>query len=524
MGHASGAPLVLTDVAARAGLGTISGHGGAWYGTGVAFVDLDGDGWADLYFGMASGQTDQLCLNRRDGSFACADAPGAPVNNGDVMAIAAGDYDGDGDLDLYVMRQGPNTLLRNDGGGRFTDVTDATGTAGDPSRANHTTGTFLDFDGDGRLDLYLGHWSPMGKLSPVSNPILLRQSEAGTFTDVTASSGIDTHGRPSLAMIAFDYDGDGKQDLFVTGDFNPVALFHNDGGRFSDVTAMQPAGFAIAVTEGMGIDAADLDGDGLPDLYATGNKHVATDGTLVAGETGSALLLNRGDGTFRSAAMELGVNADYSWGTGLQDFDDDGFIDIFVATDMSDHNSVYRNLNGSAFVEEAIPGIEQGHNNCVSAAFADYDNDGRVDVVLHQLDGQPPRLLHNGSAAGHWLGVVARSGRGDLGARVEVTVDGRVLSREVLSQTSHGAASDRRLVFGLGAADHAGVRVTFADGRVVDAGEVRADTIVAVDPIGMHPLTPAPAAGCDYAPGAPSPAPAIALLALAGLVLRRRAH
>jgi hypothetical protein len=502
----------MSDIGSQAGLSNVTGHAAAWYGTAVAFVDLDGDGWADLYFGMAKGQIDQFCKNRRDGGFDCSIAPGAPVNPGDVIAIAAGDYDSDGDLDLYVMRDGPNSLLRNDHG-RFTDVTAATGTVGNNASHITPTGTFLDFDGDGRLDLYLGHWAPLGAAAVNQ---LLRQGDAGVFSDVTPLAGSNNQKRPTLALLAFDYDRDGLQDLYITGDFNLSELLHNQGGRFVDVTAQQPSGFDSAVTEGMGIDAADVDGDGRLDLYATGNKQSAGSG-LAFGETGSALLLNRDDG-FHSMSVDLGVNASYAWGTGLVDLDDDGWPDIFVATNMDDHYSIYQSQSGTSFVLQDFPGVESGHNNCVTAAFADYDNDGRVDIVLHQLDGHPPRLLHNLTKAGHWLGVLLQTGHDELGARVAVRAGGRVMERELLSQTSHGAESDRRFTFGLGDATSADVIVTFADGEVVESDGISADRVMAVDRQEVRPARLAPpASGCSLA-GSPATSWPLLIVALSLMI------
>jgi hypothetical protein len=516
--HSSAAPITLRDKSQPAGLGSIFGISGSWYGSAVAFVDLDGDGWADLYFGMASGQADQLCRNQRDGTFSCGRVPGVAVNAGDVLAIASGDYDGDGDLDLYVMRNGPNSLLRNDGHFHFTDVGAATGTAGDTLHHLTTTGTFLDFDRDGRLDLYLGHWAPMGHKGPDTANQLLQQGADGKFRDVSPLLGSNNRDRPTLALLAVDYDGDGLQDLYVTGDFNLSELLHNDGGSFSDVTALQPMGFDSAVTEGMGIDAADVDGDGWLDLYATGNKQSAGTG-LAFGETGSALLLGGGAG-FHSVAIDLGVNANYSWGTGFVDLDDDGWPDIFVATNMDDHYSIYRSQAGQAFTLEAFPGFESGHNNCVTAAFADYDNDGRVDIVLHELDGHPPRLLHNETQAGHWLGVLL-SGDGDrLGARISLTAGGRTMTRELLSQTSHGSDSDRRFTFGLGDATRANVVVTFPDGKRVEADNLAADRIVAFDREGLTDAHVAPPSGCSFAasPQRREPSPLFLLIGLLWLL------
>jgi hypothetical protein len=514
---ASAQPITLVDRAADDGLGAVTAPGSAWAGAGIAFVDLDGDRWPDLYFGGAKGGPDWLCLNRH-GHFDCQPVPGT-MNQQDVVAIAAGDVDADGDLDLYVMRQGPNSLLINDGYARFTDVTDARHAGTDTSHPITSTGTFLDYDGDGRLDLLLGHWESFGTSIPQAHAQLLRQREDGTFTDVTLASGIDNRNHPSLALIAADWDKDGKQDVWITGDFHPTYFFHNSGdGTFSDATQLQPMNVASSVTEGMGIDAADLDGDGNLDLYATGNQ-VTDQGGYVAGEWGSALLFGHGDGTFENRAVELGVNTVFSWGTGLVDFDNDGLVDIFVATDYADHHSVYRNLGGRQFTEIGVPGLYVHRNQCVAAAFADYDGDGRVDIALHRLDGTPPQLLHNESDSGnHYLQVRLHTGREELGARVQVAAGDLVLERELLGQTSHGSTNDRRFTFGLGAATSAVVTVFFPDGTTASAS-VLADQEVWMGRTGEVPIPPP--GGCAFAASAPA-SPFASLLLLLLLLARRR--
>jgi hypothetical protein len=503
----------LIDVAPAAGVGALAFYGSTWYGGGVAFVDLDGDSWPDLYFGAAKGEPDALCTNRGDGTFACAEVALAP-NGADVLAVAAGDYDGDGDLDLYVMREGPNSLLRNDGGGHFTDVTAQTGTAGKQS-ALTPTGTFFDFDGDGRLDLYLGHWFA-SEVRPLARDQILRQQEDGTFVDVTAASGVDDLERSSLAMIAFDYDQDGRQDLYLSGDFAGDLLFHNEGGgHFTDVTALQPAGFQNAVTEGMGADTADVDGDGAPDLYVTGNNNNS--------DYGAALLESNGTGTFASVGASLGVNTGYSWGTGMVDLDNDGWVDIFVATDVADHDSIFRNQGGGRFVEEALAGMEAGNRQCVTAAFADYDRDGRVDLVLHRIDGHHPQLFHNETRTqNHWLEVRIVSPRDELGARVRVTTSSGSQERELLSQSSKGSQSDRRFHFGLAGDAAADVEVRFPDGLSVTASNVAGDRAVTIDRAGAvaDDLGP-PGGGCALG-GRRTPAPWLLGAALLALAISRR--
>jgi hypothetical protein len=485
--------FVLQDRAEQAGLDGISLVGTAWYGVAIAFVDLDGDGWPDLYFGAGRGQRDWLCLNRRDGRFACSNV--GSVNASDVLAISAGDYDNDGDLDLYLMRVGKNALLRNDGHARFEDVTDATAASGDPARIT-ATGTFLDYDGDGRLDLYLGHW--FGSSDDfLARDQLLHQTAHGIFEDLTAPAQIDDGGRSTLALIAYDYDGDGRQDLYLTGDGGEDSLFHNRGdGTFEDVTARQPSGFAALAREGMGIDVADYDGDGRFDLYVSNAKRPG-------GPDGSVLLVQRADGYYDSRAAELGVQADFGWGTAWVDLDNDGWPDIAVFGDVADHHFLYHNVEGKRFDAQLLPGTNFGTMSCVAAAFADYDGDGRVDVVLARFDGTRPMLLHNETpTANHWVGVTLRGEprqRDPLGSLVEVRIGARWLKRQLLAQTSRGAQNERRLHFGLGgAAQIDELVVTWPSGARERATNLPVDRTLTIQQ-GVGVVRPAEG-GCAMAP------------------------
>jgi MYXO-CTERM domain-containing protein len=447
--------FTLRDASAEAGLGGIAMHDGAYFGTAVAFVDLDGDLWPDLYLGAGRGERDRLCLNTRDGRFACQEV--GPVRTAVALAVAAADYDNDGDLDLYVMG-GSNQLLENDGRAHFTDVTAAHKAAGDGSYT--PTGTFFDYDGDGLLDLYLGR-GDSGLDGDQQAPQVLRQNPDRTFTDVTAASGLSL-AKNTLAMIAFDYDGDMRQDVLVTGNFDLVSLFHNEGGgHFVNVTAHQSAGFQQAVTEGMGLDVADFDGDGDFDIYASNSLNNTAN-------PGSGFFVNRGDGTFDSMAKPYGVLADFGWGNGWADFDNDSWPDILVVGNRVDHHYLFRNIDGQRFEQQLLPHAVSGMAlDCITAAFADYDRDGMVDVLLASLDGTPIQLLHNETPSlGNWIAVSLEGARqrDPLGALVEVHAGGRVLKRQLLSQTSKGSQNERPLRFGVGTANTVDVTITWPGG------------------------------------------------------------
>jgi hypothetical protein len=413
-------------------------------------------------------------LNTRDGHFKCGLV--GPLRVQPALAVAAGDYDNDGDLDLYVMSGGQNVLLENDGRAHFVDVTDqchVAGNAGFPT----TTGTFFDVDGDGRLDLYLGH-GDSGLESGAPLPEVLRQNPDHTFSDVTMQSGLAVP-KNTLSMLAFDYDNDMRQDVIVTGNFALVSLFHNDGnGHFSDVTTNQPMGFQTAVVEGMGLDIADFDGDGDFDIYASNSLNNPDN-------LGSGFFVNQGNGTFASMAAQYGVLASFDWGTSWADFDNDGWPDPLTVGNSAVSRALYRNVAGQRFERQMLPSYPDGPVlPCVTSALADYDRDGRVDIILARLDGTPPELLHNETAATHnWLSIslAGKTQRDPIGALVEVTAAGRVLKRQLLAQTSKGTQSERLLQVGVGDAKLVDITVHWPLGGTNHLSNVPVNRIVAFD-------------------------------------------
>jgi hypothetical protein len=416
-----------------------------------------------------------------------------------MLGVVGGDYDNDGDLDLYVLSNGSgNRLYRNDGKGRFVDVTSETGAAGDPSLVTPTA-TFLDYDGDGLLDLFLGHWEA-SETSYNARPQLLRQVSPGKLVETTADAGIDTMNRSSLSSLSWDYDGDGLPDLYVGADFDFPSLFHNEGGgRFRDATGQQPVAFTGEVTEAMGLDVADWNGDGLLDIYISNSKRKDT--------PGSGFFVYNGDGTFTSRAGDLGIRADFGWGVGFTDFDNDTWPDIFVGGDEVDHQFLYHNMNGLSFTEEGLPTPHIGHQDCVAAAFADYDNDGRTDILLVRMNGEAPELWHNVTETGnHWLTVrLVGDKRDPTGAVVVVTGRDHPLTRTLLSESSHASQSDRRLPFGLGSsAARVDVSVRWPSGSTDVVNDVAVDREITIaENVGLTDDHPARAAGCAVADGRP---------------------
>jgi hypothetical protein len=488
-------------------------------GGGVAFFDFDNDDWPDLFF--VNGRTVEdapegraprnfLFRNNRDGTFRDVSERSGLARSGWGQGVCAGDYNNDGREDLYVTYWGDNVLYRNDGEGSFSD---ATGEADLPStKGRWSTGcSFFDYDRDGHLDLFVSNYvtfdfekaplpgdnyfctfmsvpvacGPEG-LGGGTN-ILYHNRGDGTFEDVTEKSGIANPRGPSTMTIsvtgrswrrigaygfqsvAADFDNDGWPDVFVACDTAPSLLYHNNhDGTFTEIGV--PAGAALSgqgvAQGGMGAATADFNGDGWLDLA---RANFSGDPTT--------LYRNNGDGSFYdvSNAAGLGVNTKYvGMGVGFLDADNDGWMDLFVANGhvypeadripgiigFKQRNLLYRNLGNGRFADvsaTAGPGLK-AEGSSHGTAFADYDNDGDVDIAVSN-NNAPPNLLRNqGGNKKNWIAVKlvgTRSNRSAIGARVRVTVGGQSQMQEVTSGSSFMSQNDLRLHFGLGAAKSA---------------------------------------------------------------------
>jgi enediyne biosynthesis protein E4 len=496
-------------------------------GSGVALLDYDGDGDLDLYAVQGAWLAppgpgrerpvlppppgplvDRLFRNdtatvggERRLRFVDVTAEAGLAAGGYGMGVVVGDYDGDGDPDLYVTNLGPNQLWRNDGDGTFTDVTAESG-AGDDRWT--VSGAFLDYDLDGRLDLFLvdyvdfslatakpcrtitGALDYCGPLShrPVGDR-LLRNLGGGRFADVTEAAGIAAAPPAAgLGVVVSDVDGDGRPDLFVANDGMPNHLWRNaGGGRFEETAlvagvSVNQAGQAEA---GMGVAAGDADGDGDEDLLLT---HLAL-------ET-NTFYRNRGGGDFEDATLASGLGPP-SWpltgfGNAWIDVDNDGWLDLaavyggvrVIPEQLSAGDpfplrmpkQLYRNLGGGRFA--LVPAEEAGETFALpevgrGLAAGDLDDDGDTDLVATN-NGGPLRLLINqvGQDAA-WLGLrlVDAAGVAAIGAVAAVTLaDGRRLVRRVRTDGGYASAHDPRLLFGLGAATApVEIGVTWAKGR-----------------------------------------------------------
>lgn len=467
--------ITLVDVSDAVGLAGLAA-GGNSHGVGVAFVDVDGDDWADIF--VVNGRSNvtgdtypSLHLrNRGDGTF--DDVSGTSGFGGilggiDGYSIAAGDLDGDGDVDLYVGAQPRDILLVNRGDGTFDDMTAARGAGGpdsDPSLVGDGKSKVVsvgDFDGDRHLDLVSASTT-----LPPPGAYLLRNRGDGTFEDISESAGvhIGSRGNPCAVMWS-DFDNDADADLWIWNDRGSKVLLRNDGGTtLTDITG--DAGLdAVGITHPMGIDAADIDHDGDLDFY-------------VSNIGNNPLLRNNGDGTFVDITRQAGTGGRYGWGLGFEDLNADTWPDIFVAQEDDNPNLVFTHQGvvppKYASTEVPHPGVidaSAAHN--VAVAFADYDHDGRIDVLTARTDGSRPTLYRNETDLGTHgtLDVVVAPDPGDdpgggIGVRVAISVGGMIQFLDVAGGSSRASQTDLSARFGLGQALGAEwVAAIWPDGR-----------------------------------------------------------
>ena len=463
---------------------------------GGALFDMDQDGDLDAYLVQAGSlwpnapaeeRAPANRLYRNDGLGRFSDVTAGSGAEGPVggygVGAAAGDYDNDGDVDLYVAAIGQNALLENQGGGRFADVTEAAGVDGEGWPAS---AAWLDFDRDGDLDLYVARylvWSaqtdrqcftmggqpdycgPRSYAQPLRD-LLYRNDGEGRFSEISEAAGLGAVFGNGMGVAPADFDDDGWPDIFVANDGMPNQLWMNQrDGTFRDEAptrgvAVDEEGLAKA---GMGTQAIDIDEDGDLDIWVVN----------LNGERDS-LFINEGD-YFRSDAARWGL-AEQSpaftrFGTAFQDLDNDGLLDLYLANGrvtrhkqeavaadpLAEANLLFRGEPERRFslvmpqggTSDSLVGTSR------AAVFGDVDDDGLLDVLVVNRDS-PVYLLHNvGPAQRHWLGirVLERHGRDAYGARVVIEMKGRRLTREVQAAYSYLASNDPRLHIGLGAVD-----------------------------------------------------------------------
>jgi len=526
---AADAPIVFTDVTAAAGIRFKhnSGAFGKKYlpetiGAGGAWLDFDGDGWPDLLLANSKNWPGRpgpptrpaLYRNNHDGTF--TDVTRGSGLDVDMygLGVAAADYDNDGKTDVYLTGLGGNRLFRNLGGGKFADVTAKAGVA---NGGFSTSAVFFDYDKDGKLDLFVANyveWSIDKDLfctldgthksycTPESykgqSPALYHNRGDGTFEDVTAKAGLQNPSSKALGVTLLDYDGDGWLDLFVANDTQPNKLYRNKGnGTFAEVgmaagVAFNEGGVARA---GMGVDAADYDGSGRPSLII-GN--FSNEMMALYHNEGTGLFIDEAPTSTLGQATLLSL----TFACFFFDYDLDGRPDIFagnghVADDIATVQPkvryaqpphLFRNAGGGRFevMDDKLgpafarPMVARG------AAYADFDGDGDLDLLVTTNNG-PARLLRNdGGNRNHFLRVHTvgtRSNRDGIGARVTATPEGAAKRWGIVKTgSSYASQSELTLTFGLGPTARASkVEVAWPSGTVDTIPNVPADRTIIVE-------------------------------------------
>jgi len=491
-------------------------------GGGVAVLDYDNDGRLDIFFVNGAhipnpDKSDPKYWNRlyhqnADRTFTDVTEKARLTGreqNRYGMGVAVGDYDNDGFEDIYVTGLGGNTLYQNNGNGTFTDVTTK---AGIQSEGWSTSAGFFDYDNDGKLDLFVcrylewsfddkrfcGEHRPGGRSYchpdnfPAVTNVLFHNNGDGTFTDVSAKTGIAAAQGKSLGVAFADYDNDGWTDIYVANDSVACQLFHNNhNGTFTETALPAGVGFNEdgQTFAGMGTDFADYDNDGFPDIVVTDLSNQRY-----------LLFHNNRDGTFTDATTRAGVGAatlSYSgWSTRFLDYDNDGWKDLFFAQghvmdniEVTSPNLRYlqpplllRNTAGH-FSKVDASGAMQKLWAGRGAAFGDLDNDGAIDIVVTNI-GQKAYILHNAGAGGNgWLRLDLtgkKSNRDGIGCRIRVTSASNLVQYYTVNTAAgYLSASDKRPLIGLGASRMAkSVEITWPSGVVQRFANIPSGTIL----------------------------------------------
>jgi hypothetical protein len=497
-------------------------------GAGVAMLDYDNDGWLDLFFvngariqdpmpqGASPDKSDprfwnRLYHNNRDGTFTDVTEAARLQGHSYGMGVATGDYDNDGNVDLLVTNLGGNILYHNNGDGTFTDVTKKAGVGG----TGWCTGAcFVDYDRDGRLDLivsryvewdyssniYCGEHKPgyraychPDQFHAISN-LVFHNNGDGTFTDVSKQCGIARSPGKGLGIAIHDFDGDGWPDIFVANDSMPEQLFRNKhDGTFEEVAlasglAYDEMGHVFA---GMGLDFGDYENSGWPGVFVN----------ALANQKYKLFRNERGKFEDVTDSIGLGVLtiAHSGWGAKWMDFDNDGWLDLFVAQghvmdniEITEPRLRYRESplllknEGRHFRDVSAQGGPAFGNPIAArgAAFGDLNNDGLVDVAINCNNGPPLILRNRANTSSHWLSlnlIGSVSNRDAIGAKIRLVCDGVQQTRFVSTAGSYISASDKRAHFGLGTSRKIQyIEITWPSGTVQRLESVLADQILTV--------------------------------------------
>lgn len=491
--------ILLKDVTRQSEIGFIhnDGSSGRRYivetvASGLALFDYDGDGDVDIYFlnggnlpGAKIEPPPRNTLYRNEGGWRFTDVTqSAGVGeSGYGLGVCTGDYDNDGDADIFVNNFGPNALYRNNGDGTFVNVA---GSSGLEEKNPGTVGAgacFLDIEGDGDLDLFAARYvgftfenhrtslmngfpAYVGPLQfPPSSNRLYRNNGDGTFADVSAPSGIGQHLSSGMGVVAADIDNDGDADIVVANDLRANSVFLNDGaGKFKEVGSLIGLAYdSFGNVQGnMGVDCADWNNDGWLDFYITTYQRQWS--TLYQNNKGVYF-----DDVTRRTGAGTGSYAQVTWGTGVIDFDNDGHRDLFIAcghlldnveqfddtTRYHARNIVLQNTGQGRFVDVTdqsgdglLPKLSSR-----GAAFDDLDNDGDIDGVILNARREPTLLRNDSPRPGHWIQINLRgtkTNRDGIGARVTVTAGDLIQIAEVHSGRGYQSDFGKRLHFGLG--------------------------------------------------------------------------
>lgn len=456
-------------------------------GAGCAFLDYDNDGWMDIYL-VNSGKCDfynpvtplqnALYKNNRDGTFTDVTEKAGVGGAGYGMGVAVGDYNGDGFPDLYVTQYGRSILYHNNGDGTFTEVTEKAGVA---APGWSSSAVWFDYDNDGRLDLFVCQFVAFDSslrcgtdrdganhycIPRIYEPRpswLFHNNGDGTFTDVSAETGIAKVLGKAWGVVATDINNDGNLDLFVANDTSPNFLFRNRGGRFEEVGLVADVAYSAEgrPRSGMGVDSADFDNDGWMDLFVANID-----------EEIFSLYRNLHDGTFEDVSIPMGIGMDTRWmsGWGLKffDYDNDGDLDLFLTNGFPDdlieqysHLVTYReppllyHREGKIFRNVSAQGgpVFSKPISARGMAIGDFNNDGAVDVLIAVNDAAPVLLQNNAAKGNHWIGLklVGRSANPDaVGARLTLQTGDFRRQRMKVGGGSFLSSHDPRIVFGIG--------------------------------------------------------------------------
>lgn len=490
-------------------------------GAGIACFDADNDGWLDIYLlngaelpGKAylSPPTNTLFRNLHGEKFAEVTREARCQDFAFSLGSVAADYNNDGFVDLYITNFGPNRLLHNNGDGTFSDVTEPASVA-DGSKFS-AGATFVDIDQDGDLDLFSANYLDFSyaqhdKLAPAAYPyapgphdfppatdtLYLNQGD-GTFADISSRSGVASVAGPSMGVIAGDFDGDGDSDIFVACDGAPNLYFVNDGhGKFSDQSLFFGLAYDLRgnANGNMGVEAADLDGDGLLDLFVTNYADQLP-----------TLFKNTGMGVFQDVTRISQISSEVfphvTWGVGLVDFDSDGDRDVFICsghllenakqlspeTDYGVPNTVMENLGGNTYrsvTGEVGSALTQALSSR-GAVFDDLDNDGDIDCVVLNCAAPAQLLINTSKPLNHWIEIELRGrqcNRDAIGSQVRIRCGNTTQFTEVHNGRGYQSQYGQRLHFGLGqAASIDRLEIIWAGGGVQVLERVAADRILTI--------------------------------------------